>query len=154
MDDIEPQRLPSYDPNYESGEEGVFFEEENHEDPLASREFDKLIQTEEIRESDLEGIPKLLKEVTESFHISKEDFMLLFPAMVPVFVLSEKKWWWLICDNLRDVDWNDASFQTLQLEENTKDLVQSLVRGHENKSITFDDVVPGKGQGLIFLLHG
>ncbi|KAK3334385.1 hypothetical protein B0H65DRAFT_593015 [Neurospora tetraspora] len=36
----------------------------------------------------------------------------------------------------------------------TKDMVEALVKGHKSKGVVFDDVIAGKGQGLIFLLHG
>ncbi|KAI0184387.1 hypothetical protein EV127DRAFT_464469 [Xylaria flabelliformis] len=133
---------------------GIYFNPDDYEDPLASRIFPGSVETDESSESELDCISDLSEAVTEIFHISEESFKLLFPAMIPGFGLRNKKWWWLIADDLQDVNWNTAAFRTLQLEPGTKDLVQSLVRGHKHKSIMFDDVMSGKGQGLIFLLHG
>ncbi|KAF4945605.1 hypothetical protein FGADI_11786 [Fusarium gaditjirri] len=100
---------------------------------------------------DLEG---LSVAVEESFNVSRVDFDLLYPALVPAFSLKKKTWLWVLSDQLRDVAWNMAAFNSLQLEKETKHLVQALVKGHKANSTAFDDVVSGKGQGLVFLLHG
>ncbi|PTB62054.1 hypothetical protein BBK36DRAFT_61797, partial [Trichoderma citrinoviride] len=124
------------------------YELKAHSDPL---------QTEESGEettSDKEDLVHLSKEVAETFHIKKEDVELLYPALVPGFGLGEKKWMWLRSDELQDVEWNTNAFGFLRLEHMTKGLIESLVKGHESGSVSFDDVIAGKGQGLIFLLHG
>ncbi|RMJ12185.1 hypothetical protein CDV36_008156 [Fusarium kuroshium] len=105
-------------------------------------------------QSKLDSLDGLSEAVEEVFHISGKDFNLLFPALVPAFDLKKKEWWWVLSDQLQDVAWNMAAFEFLQLEEETKHLVQALVKGHKANSTAFDDVVPGKGQGLVFLLHG
>ncbi|KAF1953525.1 AAA family ATPase, partial [Byssothecium circinans] len=92
--------------------------------------------------------------VIDSFNVSKDQFELLFSALIPAFVLKEKEWLWLLSDELNDVRWNTVAFESLRLEPQTNDLVQALVKGHKIKSNVFDDVMPGKGLGLIFLLHG
>ncbi|KAI8719789.1 AAA domain-containing protein [Fusarium sp. LHS14.1] len=102
----------------------------------------------------LNNLTSLSQAVEEVFNVSKTDFSLLFPALVPAFGLKNKKWLWILSDQLQDVTWNMAAFETLQLETETKQLVKALVKGHKARSTAFDDVVPGKGQGLVFLLHG
>ncbi|KAL2675638.1 hypothetical protein Neosp_011828 [[Neocosmospora] mangrovei] len=96
----------------------------------------------------------LFETVKERFNISKTDFDLLFPAQVPAFGLKKKEWRWILSDQLQDVAWNMVAFESLQIEKATKHLVQALVKGHKANSTAFDDVVSGKGQGLVFLLHG
>ncbi|TFA99724.1 hypothetical protein CCMA1212_008560 [Trichoderma ghanense] len=71
-----------------------------------------------------------------------------------VHILGEKKWMWLRSEELQDVEWNTNAFEFLRLEPLTQGLIESLVKGRESGSISFDDVIAGKGQGLIFLLHG
>ncbi|KAK1240247.1 hypothetical protein MKX08_007689 [Trichoderma sp. CBMAI-0020] len=105
-------------------------------------------------ESTKDDLLQLSRDVSEAFHISIEDFELLYPALIPAFWLGEKKWWWLRSDEIQDVEWNANAFEFLRLEKMTKNLVESLVKGHESGSVSFDDVIEGKGQGLIFLLHG
>ena len=57
---------------------------------------------------------------------------------------------------LSDVDWNEQIFKSLVLEEDQRDLVHDLVQAHESNGNeeVFDDVVRGKGKGLIGLLTG
>ena len=56
-------------------------------------------------------------------------------------------------DHIRDVEWNTAAFERLVLKSNKKELIQALVTVHLGKTNTAD-VVEGKGNGLILLLHG
>ena len=57
---------------------------------------------------------------------------------------------------LSDVVWNEVIFKSLVLEEDQRDLVHDLVQAHESNDSeqAFDDVVRGKGKGLIGLLTG
>ena len=52
------------------------------------------------------------------------------------------------------MDWNDAAFDNLVLGPKQKKLILSLVRQHAKKETGFDDLIKGKGQGLIGLLAG
>lgn len=92
--------------------------------------------------------------VKDAFNVSKEEFELLFPALVPAFDLQGNEWKWVLSDQLQDREWNTAAFESLQLRSGTKDLVQSLIKGHKTTSTTLDDAIPDKEQGLTFLLHG
>lgn len=56
-------------------------------------------------------------------------------------------------DQIRDVEWNTAAFERLVLKYDKKELIQALVTVHLGKTNTAD-VVEGKGNGLILLLHG
>lgn len=104
---------------------------------------------------DTKNLANLAQVVFDKFKVSLQDFELLFPALVPAFGLKSKEWSWLRSDSLEDVNWSLTAFDSLQLEKRTKHLVESLVKGHKSKMATaFDDVIPGKGQGLVFLLHG
>ncbi|KAH7040780.1 P-loop containing nucleoside triphosphate hydrolase protein [Microdochium trichocladiopsis] len=57
-------------------------------------------------------------------------------------------------DQLSDIEWNDNCFDQLVLDEGTKKTVQALVSSHSRDRETFDDIVKGKGQGLVCVLHG
>ncbi|KAH7629315.1 hypothetical protein B0T09DRAFT_265866 [Sordaria sp. MPI-SDFR-AT-0083] len=105
-------------------------------------------------EHGIDTLQGVAQATIKALHISHQEFELIFPAFVPAFGLRTKKWKWILSDELQDVRWNNVAFQSLQLEEVTKKLVESLVKGHKNKSVAFDDVIAGKGQGLVFLLHG
>jgi SpoVK/Ycf46/Vps4 family AAA+-type ATPase len=55
---------------------------------------------------------------------------------------------------MRDVTWNKKAFKRLVLEESTKEMVRALIDVRMSDSKKLDDVVVGKGNGLIMLLHG
>jgi len=116
---------------------------------------DPHVKTKMDKPNDTSNLVNLAQVVVDRFKISLHDFELLFPALVPAFGLKSKGWTWLLSDLLEDVGWSLEAFSSLQLERSTKHLVASLVKGHKSKLATvFDDVIPGKGQGLVFLLHG
>ncbi|KAF8246082.1 P-loop containing nucleoside triphosphate hydrolase protein [Wilcoxina mikolae CBS 423.85] len=87
-----------------------------------------------------------------------ETFLLLLPTTIYGFDLREKSWVDLAVDRIRPVEWNKQAFESLVIEPRTKELIQALVtvhadakRGIRNASA---DLISGKGNGLIMLLHG
>ncbi|CAH0039558.1 unnamed protein product [Clonostachys solani] len=125
------------------------------QDLMASTQLDEAESAQDAQDDEPTDLSSLRQIVTEKFKITGDDFDLLYPALVPAFSLKEKKWQWLLTDRLQDVKWNTLAFNSLQLDTVTKDLIEALIKGHKDKTTTvFDDVIPGKGQGLIFLLHG
>lgn len=55
---------------------------------------------------------------------------------------------------MSDVVWNKQAFRRLVLEEKTKDVLRALIDVRMSDSKKLDDLVIGKGNGLIMLLHG
>lgn len=59
---------------------------------------------------------------------------------------------------IEDIHWTNLPFQNLVMPVKKKDMLQALVQEHlagtAAGEASFDDVVKGKGQGLIILLHG
>ena len=101
------------------------------------------------------GLDSLARTVERVLHVTKDDFELLFPALVPAFGLKSKQWYWVLTDDLHNVSWNTTAFDSLQHDPATKKLMHALVEGHKGGPGTgFHDLIDGKGQGLIFLLHG
>ncbi|KAL8953130.1 MAG: hypothetical protein Q9222_001013 [Ikaeria aurantiellina] len=99
-----------------------------------------------------------VKELTESI-------MLLLPNKVFGFVLRSRKWHFLNIDNVRPLERHTDGFGNLILPHGVARLVESLVRTHDPQkmpSFTHSecepehhvDLVPGKGKGLVVLLHG
>ncbi len=56
-------------------------------------------------------------------------------------------------DRIRDIQWDKKAFENLVIDKETKHLIQSLVSSRiaVEKST---DLIRGKGNGLIMLLHG
>ncbi|KAM3420591.1 hypothetical protein BST61_g3853 [Cercospora zeina] len=79
---------------------------------------------------------------------------LLANAMVRGFSFTEKRWFEFFVDKLLPPAWNTNCFDQLVLPAAQKDLVQALVANHAQQRSDFDDIVKGKGKGLILVLHG
>lgn len=74
---------------------------------------------------------------------------------VPGYSLNEKKWAYFYVDFLGEIPFNDQVFQqSLILEEKYKKMILSLVQAHSIPGFGFDDVIKGKGRGVVILLHG
>lgn len=81
------------------------------------------------------------------------DLLLLCPARVPASCLRSKEWGWILIDRLEPIQWNPQAFEMLQMESRKKSLIRSLVKGHQLGRLRFDDIMKGKGRGLVFLLE-
>ncbi|CAO2649162.1 Nn.00g101110.m01.CDS01 [Neocucurbitaria sp. VM-36] len=89
--------------------------------------------------------------------------LLLLPPDIYGFYLNEKKWISLFVDCIHPISWNKRAYDRLVLPAQTKELIRALVTvlisqrgvkqglGTEGKRI---DIISGKGNGLIMLLHG
>jgi hypothetical protein len=84
--------------------------------------------------------------------ISDEEWC-LFDSQVPGFSLSAKRWCFFEIDRMTEFEYNTRAFELLALPLEQKAMLSSLVRAHTTEP-QFDDLVKGKGKGLIFLLHG
>lgn len=56
--------------------------------------------------------------------------------------------------NIGDIPWNENAFASLVLPGGYKDLILGYVEEQIHGEKSFDDVIEGKGQGLILLLAG
>lgn len=55
---------------------------------------------------------------------------------------------------LKEVIWSDEPFRSLVIGAKQKTLIHSLVKQHDAHGSGYDDVIQGKGRGLIGLLSG
>ncbi|KXH59838.1 hypothetical protein CSAL01_08475 [Colletotrichum salicis] len=78
---------------------------------------------------------------------------MLLPATVHGFNLKEKKWVNLFVENTHTVDWNYRTFDRLVLDGKIKEMIRALV-DVQTSAKRMDDIITGKGNGLIILLHG
>lgn len=83
-----------------------------------------------------------------------EDDILICHNIVYGFSLATKKWGTLFLSSIRDIDFDHTAFESLVIPQHQKDLIRTLVKEHQNPESTFDDIIKGKGKGLVFLLHG
>ncbi|TQV90683.1 hypothetical protein V2A60_006894 [Cordyceps javanica] len=86
--------------------------------------------------------------------LTDEDYILASPVVLG-FAFAEKQWLEFKVANVSEVKWNDQAWDSLVLEPETKDLIKALVTSRRsNASRTIDDVIQGKGKGLVTVLHG
>ncbi|KAI9891861.1 MAG: hypothetical protein M1814_002246 [Vezdaea aestivalis] len=81
-----------------------------------------------------------------------DDLMCCSPTVFG-FSLGDKIWAEFAVSRLEDIAWNLDPFQYLVLPQEHKSIVKALATSHKSKE-DFDDLVKGKGKGLIVLLHG
>jgi hypothetical protein len=82
-----------------------------------------------------------------------EPMLLLLPHVLVGFNMLNKRWEPLKVSCILDVIWNKDAFKSLVLEEETKHCVQALVTNQVSVEKS-TDLVYGKGNGLVILLHG
>ena len=82
-----------------------------------------------------------------------DPFLLLLPRTINGFNMQNKKWEELEVARMSEVSWNKEAFQSLVVEPTTKTLIKALVMQQLEKE-KGTDLIAGKGQGLIVLLHG
>jgi hypothetical protein len=88
-------------------------------------------------------------------HRFTEEELLIASPVVLGFAFSEKLWLEFPLSGVRDIEWNDQAFDSLVLPSEHKWMVKGMVSSHKNHGTqTIDDVIQGKGRGIVFLLHG
>jgi hypothetical protein len=87
------------------------------------------------------------------FGISAEAFC---RSVVRGYCLTSKSWADFEVDNISDIKWNKNAFDSLVIPQARKRLLEALVKQQQihKSDDDFDDVIKGKGQGLIILLAG
>ena len=83
-----------------------------------------------------------------------DDEFLICARQMPGFSLNKKRWCYFDVSQIEDVELNREAFNRLLLPEDQKRMIHSLVQVHTHDASNFEDVIEGKGKGMIFLLHG
>lgn len=93
-------------------------------------------------------------EEADAFKFTEEDLLIASPVVLG-FAFSEKLWLELTVSGISDIDWNQSAFDSLVLPGNQKSIVRALVESHTfHAAENIDDVIQGKGRGLVAVLHG
>lgn len=83
------------------------------------------------------------------------DTLLIYTTpMLRGYCLTTKQWVSLYITNITEITWNPHAFSSLVLPHDYKELVLAFVESQLNGKDQFDDIVQGKGQGIIMLLSG
>ncbi|KAJ5975686.1 hypothetical protein N7481_009393 [Penicillium waksmanii] len=92
------------------------------------------------------------RELSESRGPQDEEIY-VFPLKITGYSLVRKSWVDLWVDQIYEVGWNKIAFDNLVVDRDTKELIQALVM-NQVEAERGTDVIGGKGNGLIMLLHG
>ena len=80
--------------------------------------------------------------------------LLLAVPYVRGYALKNKKWFILFVDQISPIRFSENAFQSLVLPNEQKDLILAFVEGQVQGKNDFDDIIEGKGRGMIMLLSG
>ena len=82
------------------------------------------------------------------------DQLLLCSASLKGYSLKNKKWLTFYIDCVLDIEYSDSAFESLVLPSDHKELILALAESQVQHKDGFDDVIQGKGKGMIMLLSG
>ncbi|KAH9995334.1 hypothetical protein F4779DRAFT_623208 [Xylariaceae sp. FL0662B] len=83
-----------------------------------------------------------------------EEYLIASPVVLG-FAFAEKLWLEFTVSGVKEISWNENAYDSLVLQANTKDIVKALVESHKyHPAESIDDVIQGKGKGLVAVLHG
>ena len=83
-----------------------------------------------------------------------EKELLLAVPFVRGYAMKAKTWFQLFVDQISPIKFNENAFQSLVLDDGHKKLIKAMCetqRAHKN---SFDDIIAGKGRGMVMLLAG
>ena len=83
-----------------------------------------------------------------------KDQLLLCSASLKGYSLKNKKWLTFYIGSVLDIEYNESAFESLVLPEDHKELILALAESQVQNRDSFDDVIQGKGKGMIMLLSG
>lgn len=85
--------------------------------------------------------------------MSDDDYVIC-SSKVAGYSLDHKQWGYFRVDLTDEVVFNENAFDSLILDARQKQQIQSLVHIHGHENMKFDDIIQGKGKGLVILLYG
>ncbi|EXJ69450.1 uncharacterized protein A1O5_07486 [Cladophialophora psammophila CBS 110553] len=85
--------------------------------------------------------------------LTTEELLLAVPY-VRGYALKTKKWLWFYVDQVEEIKFAENAFASLVLPKEQKSLIRAFVESQVKYKDDFDDVIAGKGRGMIMLLAG
>lgn len=108
----------------------------------------------EIQKEDIDKIDSDAKDDVSEPEFSEEELLIASPVVLG-FAFSEKLWLEFTVSGITEIEWNEGAFDSLVLPDNQKSIVRALVESHTfHAAQNIDDVIQGKGKGLVAVLHG
>lgn len=85
--------------------------------------------------------------------LTEEQLLMTYP-MVRGYSLKNKRWMEFFIDDVAEVKFNDEAFESLVLPQDQKELILAFAQSQVKYKDAFDDIISGKGKGIIMLLSG
>ncbi|KAF5643327.1 AAA family ATPase [Fusarium sp. NRRL 25303] len=89
--------------------------------------------------------------------LQKPKELAFMTELIGGYALKNKLWVYFYVEDIEPIVWNDQAYSHLVFDDQQKDLVLSFVENHSlanGVNTAMEDVIVGKGQGLIMLLSG
>ncbi|KAI0491148.1 P-loop containing nucleoside triphosphate hydrolase protein [Xylaria cf. heliscus] len=83
-----------------------------------------------------------------------EEQLLLCTPVIRGYALRPKLWLEFFVDSVSEIVFNENAFDSLVLPEGNKSLILAIAQAQVKRKDIFDDVIAGKGRGIIILLSG
>ncbi|KAL8760811.1 MAG: hypothetical protein Q9184_003015 [Pyrenodesmia sp. 2 TL-2023] len=107
----------------------------------------------EVKKEDIDHLPTA-DGTTPDREFTEEELLIASPVVLG-FAFSEKLWLEFTVSGINEIEWNEGAFDSLVLPDSQKSIVKALVESHTfSASRNIDDVIQGKGRGLVAVLHG
>lgn len=85
--------------------------------------------------------------------LSEKELLLAVPY-VRGYAIKAKTWFSLYVDQIAPIRFDENAFESLVLDAGHKNLIKACVDTQRRYKNTFDDIITGKGRGMIMLLAG
>jgi hypothetical protein len=101
----------------------------------------------------------VIASADEVNHRLSSDDYIICSDLLPGFDFQNKEWCLFNINLITEINFNTTAFENLVLEVSYKKGISSLVQPHVRAHnyhypSGFGDIIQGKGQGMVFLLHG
>lgn len=81
-------------------------------------------------------------------------YLMLARSRTRGYSLKRKEWLEFFVEQVDEIEWNNSAFEKLVLPDDQKELILAFSESQLEGGATFDDVISGKGKGIICLLSG
>ncbi|KPM35845.1 hypothetical protein AK830_g10721 [Neonectria ditissima] len=85
--------------------------------------------------------------------LTEEQLIMTYP-IVRGYALKNKRWMEFFIDDVAEVSFNEQAFGSLVLPQDQKELILAFAQSQVKYKDAFDDIISGKGKGIIMLLSG
>ncbi|KAI9817745.1 MAG: hypothetical protein M1827_000864 [Pycnora praestabilis] len=106
-------------------------------------------------DSDMDYMDDSVDEDSTKVHVPlTKDQQLICTPVLQAYSLKTKLWLNVFVDSVTEVQFSEGAFDSLVLPEKQKELILAFAESQVRFKKSFDDVIQGKGRGIILLLSG